>query len=574
MTLSDFCIKRPVFATVLSLVLIIFGIMGFQRLHTRFFPEFASNTIQIRVSYPGASASLVEHTVTTPIENALSGMEGIDTLTSISAQALTIVKIKVAPNENLYDLTNKIRNELSMINDELPRQASAPYVQMGHGEMDLIDIGFNIGNNKLDLLRDYLDRNVVNDFSQLPGVASVEIFGASSYVMDVEINPTAMFARHITTQEISQAIIANNLELPAGMIKTPNMEIPVTANTGLSNAAAFGDIELKNNDGKIVYLKDIATVSLIQNPNNQSIATINGKRGILLSVYNASNANPIAVSSEVKARLATMQPQFPDNIKAFVTFDQAKFMQNSISEVYKSIAFSVFLVSIIIYLFLGRLSSAMIPILTIPICIMATMGMMFVSGFSINIITLLALVLSIGLVVDDAIVVLENIHRHMEAGKSRLQAALIGSREITVPIIAMTLTLAAVYAPIGLIQAGGSSHIFASFAFTLASAVIISGFVALTLSPMMCSKVLKYDPENSNKIIQKIDQFFHRLAQQYKRFLNVVLSHRWKILGTTIVLVISTLLLVSLPKTYVPREDMGFVLTLKSHDAKNDEHQT
>lgn len=572
MKLPAFCIQRPVFATVLSLILVMIGVMGYQNLETRFFPRFAENRITISTAYPGASANLIETSITTPLEKSVSGIDGIDYMTSVSSQGVSSIKLMLKPGTNIYSVTSKIRNQVAMAASSLPATIQSPVVQTGYAGMDLMDIGFTIQGEPLNNLRDYLDRYVINRIQEQSGIATVDILGANKYAMRVTLHPNQMTARQINFQEVQQAIQNNNLQLPAGSIQTPTMDFPITAKTALHTAQQFGNIVVKNDKGNLIYLKDIATVTLGNDTESKSFVHINNNPGILLSVYNTTQSNPISAAKNLRELLKRIGAQLPSNVHYTITFDQSKFMNNSISEVYRTIGIAIILVAIIIFLSLGKIRSSLIPIVTIPICLLATMGLMYFVGFSINIITLLAIVLSIGLVVDDAIVVLENIHRHMENGLSRTEAAIKGSQEIATPIIAMTLTLAAVYAPIGLIK-GVVAHIFASFAFTLAIAVIISGFVALTLSPMMCSKFLTLDTKKQNQFTQKIELYFHQLTSRYQKLLSHVLLHRLKIVIITLVLAVAGFIVAgTLQKTFLPKEDMGFLITLlKSSSGSNNQ---
>ncbi|MCX7121285.1 MAG: efflux RND transporter permease subunit [Gammaproteobacteria bacterium] len=568
MKLPAFCIQRPVFATVMSLILIMIGIMGFQKLETRFLPRFALNRVTISTAYPGASANLVESSITTPLEKSISGIDGIDYVSSDSSQGSSYIKVILDPGTNIYDITNKIRNQIAMTSGELPGTILPPIVQTGHGEMDLMDVGFSIQSGHLKDLRDYLDRYVIDRITQLPGISTVQTYGANKYAMRITLHPNKMTARNVNIDDIQNAINNNNLQLPAGYIKSDTMDFPITAKTALHTATEFGNIVIKDNKGQLIYLKDIASVKLGNDTELKSIVKVNGKPAILLSVFNTDESNPIAEAKKLRALLSNVGSQLPSNIHYTITFDSSKFMSASISEVYKTIGISIAFVALIIFFSLGKCRSALIPIVTIPICILATMGLMYFAGFSINIITLLAIVLSIGLVVDDAIVVLENIHRHMENGLSRMQAAIKGSQEIATPVIAMTLTLAAVYAPIGLIK-GTVAHIFASFAFTLAIAVFISGFVALTLTPMMCSKFLTQD-KNPSQLNKNIDWFFTTLTTFYQKILTRVLHHRFKIIVVTVILAVGGFIIAcSLQKTFLPKEDMGFLVTSLSSPPGN-----
>ncbi len=573
MKLPSFCIRRPVFATVLSLILVMIGIMGYQNLETRFLPKFAANRVLISTDYTGASAHLIEKTITTPLEKSISGINGIEYVSSDSGQGYSAITVILEPGVNIYNVTSKIRNQIAMAASTLPNTIQAPVVQAGYSGMDLMDIGFTIQGAPLSVLRDYLDRYVTDRIQEQPGIATVDVLGANKYAMRITLHPNQMTARQINVTEIQQAINNSNLQLPAGYIKTTTMEFPITAKTALQTAKQFGDIVIKNNAGKLIYLKDIASVKLGDDMDAKSFVHINGKSAILLSVYNTNEANPIDASAQLRALLKRIGSQLPANIRYTITFDQSNFMKASISEVYKSIMLSISFVALIIFFSLGKIRSSLIPIVTIPICILATTGFMYFAGFSINIITLLAIVLSIGLVVDDAIVVLENIHRHMESGLSRMNAALKGCEEIATPVIAMTLTLAAVYAPIGLIK-GVVAHIFASFAFTLAIAVIISGFIALTLSPMMCSKFLPSTVNTQSTLSKNIENFFHRVTGFYKKLLSRVLINRFKIIVVTVVLAIGGFMVAAtLSKTFLPKEDMGFLITLlKSSTGSNNQY--
>lgn len=562
MNLPIFCIKKPVFSIVLSLILVVIGILGYQNLQTKFFPKFERNMIVINTSYPGASASLVEKSITTPLENALSGIEGVDEMKSLSSQGSSSIYLLLADGADITDFDNNVHDQVAMAESSLPSAVKAPSIQTGFEPMELLDIAFSADDNHIHQLRDYLDHNVIDRIEELPGIAAVTVSGANQYAMRITLDPIKMAALKISVNTIQEAINNNNLQLPAGEIKSSTMNFPVTAKTELKTAEQFGDIVLKNSKGKLIYLKDVATVALGSSIASKSIVRMNGKRAILLSVYNAIDANPMTASLRIRALLKQIKMQLPNSIHAVITFDQANYMQSSITEVYKSIFLSIFFVALIIFLFLGKIRSSLIPIVTIPICIMATMAAMHAFGFSLNIITLLAIVLSIGLVVDDAIVVMENIHRHIENGMNRFNAAIQGSSEIATPVIAMTLTLAAVYAPIGFIK-GIVSHIFASFAYTLASAVIISGFVALTLSPMMCSKLLPEHINKKNVLHHKIEDYFERFTYFYQKLLSTVLNHKLKIVIITILFsIISCFFIAGMPKTFVPKEDMGLIITL------------
>jgi multidrug efflux pump len=559
MNISEVCIKRPVFATVLSLILIVIGIMGLHYLDTRFLPKFENNHLWIETNYAGASAALVETSITTPLEEAVSGIEGIDTVSSTSYRGFSDITITLKDGVTVNDVANKVRDKVENTRSKLPDSVTAPEVETGgNGSGELMDIGFVDPNMDLPAIRDYLKRYVVNAIGQISGVAKVNYMGAGEYTMQVRLNPAKMAARQITIAEVQQAIKNSNIELPAGKIRGLNVDYPITAATKLNTAAEFNQIVVKQAKGKTIRIADIGQAKIAPDTTTDSFVRVNNKPGILLNIHATDEANPIDTSSRIKHYLKSISTDMPSGMKAIVAYDQSTFMKDSIYEVYVSILFSILCVLVIIYCFLGQLRSVAIPIVTIPICIFATFGIMYFLGFTINIITLLALVLSIGLVVDDAIVMLENVHRHIEAGEKPLMAAIKGSKEMTFAIVAMTLTLAAVYAPVGLIH-GKISAIFKPFALTLAGAVIISGFVALTLSPMMCAHLLK--PHTTSRYVSFLDRLFLRLGNGYQQALGFILNKRYLVIITMVFIIIGGFFLVkSVPFTFMPKEDVGIVM--------------
>ncbi|PHQ80709.1 MAG: multidrug transporter AcrB [Coxiella sp. (in: Bacteria)] len=559
MTLSEICIKRPVLAIVISLIMIVSGLVGYSYLNTRFFPKFQQNLLMISTYYPGASAKLVESSITSPIEEAISGVEGIKDVYSTSGQGESSINVDLMPSVDPDVIANKMRNKISLNSYKLPTSVKPPVVQVGWGNMDLLDIGITSTSQNLLSLRDYVERYLINQIEELPNVADVEVDGANKYAMRIALNPEKLHAYGLSVDDIKTVITNSNLQLPAGDIKANTLNYPITANTELHNAQQFSDLILKNTDHHVVRLKDVATVTLGHDSASRTIVRINGQRGINITVFNTTDGNPITASDSVLKLLKQIKNQLPAGMKLTVTFNQAHFMKTSIHEVYVSISIAVLCVIAIIFIFLGRLRSILIPLATIPVCIISTFALIYAFGYTLNIITLLAIVLSIGLIVDDAIVMLENIYRHIELGKTRLQAAYEGSREITFTVIAMTITLAAVYAPIGLIK-GKASHIFGSFAYTLAGAVIISGIVALTLSPMMCARVLptKITYTGYSKFLY---HFFNRLKRGYQRVLRAVLQVRLGVIATTLSIAVGGYFLVTaIPKGFMPAEDMGFMM--------------
>jgi len=569
MNLSEICIKRPVLAIVLSLILVVIGIMGFHYLDTRFFPKFEKDIINVTTNYPGASAKLIESSITTPLEESVSGIQGIDTIQSDSYQSSSVIKVSVKFGSNVDDIANQIRNKVEQARSQLPKNVDAPIVEVGGGNMDLMDIGFTAPKGNVNATRDYLDRYVVNKIQQIPGIASVREVGADKYAMRIWLDPKKMAARSLSISQVTAAIQNSNLELPAGEVKSNTINYPITAATKLTTAKEFNNIIVKNDGGNLVRIKDIGHAELGSDSSDQSIVKLNGKPGVLLSITNATDANPIDAAKQVNSFLSSIKPTLPQGMYAVHSFDMSVYMNDSVHEVYITILIAVLCVILVIFIFLGQFRTVIIPIATIPVCILASFGLMYLLGFTINVITLLALVLSIGLVVDDAIVMLENIYRHIENGAKPLAAAIKGSKEITFAVIAMTITLAAVYAPVGLMH-NQAANIFRSFAFTLAGAVLISGFVALTLSPMMCSRFLKGNIAQAKGYSLFIENLYVRMANGYGKILSHILKVRIFVVFAAILIAIGGFFLFkSTPNAFIPPEDMGLVIAASSYAPPN-----
>lgn len=560
MSISEICIRRPVLATILSLILVVIGIMGLYYLDTQFLPKFASNHLTVAATYPGASAQLVETSVTTPLEEAISGIEGIDSLNSTSYQNFSQIQVTLKDGSDPNEIMNKVRAGIENARSKLPSNIAPPDVEMRNpGAGELLDIGVVDPTMNLPAIRDYVERYVVKEIQQIEGVSNVNVTGANVYVMRINLDPKKMAARQVTTSDVQQAVTSSNIELPAGKIKGVSFDYPVTAATKINTAEEFNNIVVKQNNGNSIRIRDIGSAKITSDPSSDSFVRINNQPGILLSVNGTDDANPINTAKYVAQFLEKSKNQQPAGMKMVIAYDQSDFMKESIHEVYISIFFSILCVLIVIYLFLGQIRSVSIPIITIPICLFATFGLMYFMGFTINIITLLALVLSIGLVVDDAIVMLENIHRHIERGEKPFMAAIKGSKEIAFAVIAMTLTLAAVYAPVGFVH-GKISALFKPFAFTLAGAVIISGFVALTLSPMMSARLLK-PKANHSRYLVFLDGVFAKLGNQYRAVLGYILNKRYLILMAMVFIIIGGVFIVrAVPFGFMPEEDMGLVI--------------
>ncbi|MCA3572396.1 MAG: efflux RND transporter permease subunit, partial [Aestuariivirga sp.] len=489
MGFTELCIRRPVFATVLSLVLVLAGLMSFSRLTIREYPNIDEPQVSVQTNYPGASAAIIESQVTQVLEGSLAGIEGIDTIESTSSAEQSRITIRFRSTVNIDAATSDVRDRVSRVRRQLPEEITEPTI--AKVEADAQPIMFLVMQSdsmNAAELTDYVDRIVVNRFKNLDGVADVTINGERRYAMRVWIDAARLAGHGLTVQDVETAIRNQNADIPAGRIESVEREFTVLSRTALGTAEEFAAIVLKEGGGRQVRLGDVAKVEL-GTADVRRESRYNGQTAISVGVVKTAVANPLDVAREVNELLPRLNAELPEGTSIVVGFDSTVFIDRSIENVFKTILEAIGLVLVIIFLFLHSFRAALIPIVTIPVSLIATFAIMYATGLTVNTLTLLAMVLAIGLVVDDAIVVLENIYRHIEEGMRPFGAAIKGAREIGFAVIAMTLTLAAVYAPIAFTP-GRTGRLFLEFAVTLAGAVIVSGFVALTLTPMMCSRLL------------------------------------------------------------------------------------
>lgn len=558
MKLPEICIRQPVLAIVLSLVLVVLGVVGFHRLELRFFPKMQLPIVTVSTYYEGASAALMESQVTTQIENALAGVDNVASISSNSWQGGSSITVLFRLGGNFEEEASSVRDQVFAIRDKLPTDAQPPTITVGTKGNPVLGIGFIDPQKKSPDIRDYVERSVQPLLRQLPGVGEIDILGASDYAMRIWLNASKMVAHEVTVTDVKNALTANNIYFPAGSIQGPKRNYSIVSKTQLLNAKAFSDIIVKHSNGRTVRLKDIGHVALGYRSLYNAPMRIDGQNGIEVMIKPIQDANPITVAQEVKTKLTTIQKNLPLGMKATVNYDASTFLKSSIDETFWAIGEAVVLVILVVFLFLGSLRAASIPIITIPVSLISVFAIISLFGFSINVMSLLGIVLAIGLVVDDAIVMLENIHRHIEQGMTTFQAAIKGSREIGFAVIAMGLTLVAVYAPVGFVQ-GFTAGLFKEFAFTLAGAVVISTFVALTLSPMMCSRILLPRTSNTGFVVY-IDRVFAKLSVVYQHALKIALNRRkFFILGLIAVALIGYGLFKSLSSELIPKEDIGLV---------------
>ncbi|MGQ9371094.1 MexW/MexI family multidrug efflux RND transporter permease subunit [Azospirillum sp. ST 5-10] len=524
MAFTDLFIRRPVLSVVVSLLILLVGARALLDLPIRQYPELKNTVITVTTLYPGASPDLMQGFITTPIEQAVSTAEGIDYITSSSTQGQSVVtaniRLNFDPNVAMTDVMAKVQQ----VKYQIPSEANDPVILKSTGETtSILYMGFASPELSEAAITDYLTRVVQPTLSTVEGVSEAAILGGQTFAMRVWLDPERMAARGISPGDVRAAIQANNFQSAPGQAKGAFVVINITTNTGLTDVEQFRDMVVKAEGTSLVRLRDIATVELGAQRTDSSVA-MNGQRAIFIGVNATPTGNPLNIVADIRKLVPELQRNLPPSLKMEIVYDSTRFIQASIDEVVKTLLEAVGIVIVVIFLFLGSVRAVLIPIVTIPLSIIGAATFMLAMGFSLNLLTLLAMVLAIGLVVDDAIVVVENVHRHLEEGRSPVQAALIGAREIVGPVISMTITLAAVYAPIGFLG-GLTGALFREFAFTLAGSVVISGVVALTLSPMMCSLLLTREM-SEGRFARFVDRTFSRLEGWYGRRLAGALDYR------------------------------------------------
>jgi len=569
MSFTDIFIRRPVLASVVSLLILLIGLAAGFNLQVRQYPKITNTTITITTAYPGANADVIRGFITTPIQQAVASAEGIDTLTSSSQQNFSIVtlnlRLDASPDRAVADVLSKIQQ----IKSVLPRESQDPVVVKQTGETTaLMYLSFNSKEMTGSQITDYLTRVVQPRLQTINGVANAQILGGQTFAMRIWLNPDKMAALGVTPVDVRNALAANNFITAAGQVKADFVQTTINAATALDNPAAFGKLVVATRGDALIRLADLATIEL-GSESADSSSVFDGLKAVFIGIFATPTSNPLTVIGDVRKAFPDIQRQLPASLEAAIAYDATKFINASINEVVITLLEAAGIVIVVIFLFLGNLRSTLIPIVTIPLSLIGVMFALLALGYSINLLTLLALVLAIGLVVDDAIVVVENIHRHIEEGMQPFDAALTGAREIAVPVISMTITLAAVYAPIGFVS-GLTGALFREFAFTLAGAVVVSGIIALTLSPMMASKLLR--PRHSTTGFNRfLDRTFDRLRGRYERRLNRTLNHRPVTLLILAGVVAATgIMYVTTQKELAPEEDQGILFNIiKTPQAAN-----
>ncbi len=526
MVLSNISIHRPVLATVMSLMIILVGIMSFQRLSVREYPKIDQPVVSVRTVYAGASPEIIESQITQPLEDSLSGVEGIKTIKSVSREQVSQISVEFTLERDVDDAANDVRDRVARVRSRLPEEADDPVIAKIEADAQAI-IWLKLSSDHHNALEitDYADRFVIPRFQVLTGVASVIIGGQRRYAMRIWLDRDRLAAYQLTPQDVETALRRQNVEVPSGRIESLQREFTVLTVTDLRETDEFNHLIIKEINGYPIRLSDVGQAE-IGPEDERSILRVNGDPAVGLGVVKQSTANTLSVAKAVRAQIPKVK--LLPGMEMKVVFDTAVFVEKSIEAVYKAMFEAFILVVLVIFLFLRSIRVTFIPFVTIPVSLIGAFIFLHALNFSINILTLLGLVLAIGIVVDDAIVMLENIHRHLEKGASPMEAALTGSQEIGFAVVAMTITLAAVFVPLAFMT-GNTGRLFTEFALTVAAAVVVSGFVALTLTPMMCSKFLVAH-EQHGLFYNLTEKFFNLLNDSYRLILRGTLHVRWFIL--------------------------------------------
>lgn len=596
MNITDIFIKRPVLSTVVSLMILVLGLRSLMELPIRQFPYTENAVVTVTTYYYGADPNVMASFITTPLEASIAQANGIDYMTSNSTLSTSTIQVNLRLNYDSNKAVSEINTKVNAVINQLPREAQQPIITVAVGEtIDSMYMGFYSDNLARNQITDYLIRVVQPKLQSLEGVQLAEILGTRQFALRAWLDPQKMAALNITGNDVATTMVANNLISAVGRTDGNMVVVNLNAATGLHSVEEFKDLVIKSNNAAIVRLKDIAQVTLGAE-NYDTEVKFDGIPAVYIGIKVAPTANILTVIDRVRKAFPEIESQLPDGLKGRIVYDGTKYVYSAIHEVESSLTEALLIVTAVIFLFLGNVRSVIIPVVAIPLSLIGAFFIMLLLGYSINLLTLLALVLAIGLVVDDAIIVVENIYRHMEAGMPRLDAALLGAKELANPIIAISIVLIAVYVPIGF-MGGLTGALFSEFAFTLAGAVGVSAIIALTLSPMMCSKLLKtaknheHNPNNNPSIqndssqktanktrfnlVTYIDKNFDKLSSNYKKFLSSSLNH------LSVFIVFSVIILSSIYFLYAnamhelaPDEDQGIIISLLTAQPNASLYQT
>jgi len=543
----------------MSLLIILIGVISFLRLTVREYPRIDTPVVSVRTVYKGASPQVIESQVTQPLEDSISGIEGVKSIKSVSREEVSQITVEFVPERNTDAAANDVRDRVSRVRALLPDAVDEPTIAKVEADAQAI-IWLRLNSDRHGALEisDYADRFVVDRLKTLSGVASVIIGGERRYAMRIWLDRERLAAYGLTPQDVEDALRRQNIEVPSGRIESRNREFTVLSETDLRTPEQFNRLIVREVNGYPVRLRDVGRAELGP-ADERNIVRVNGNPAVGMGIVKQSTANTLSVARAVKAEVPKIRAALPAGMDLGIAFDSSVFIEKSIEAVYEVMLEALLLVVLVIYFFLRSLRATLIPFVTIPVSLIGAFFLIWIMGFSINVLTLLGIVLAIGLVVDDAIVVLENIHRHIEAGMQPMKAAIAGSREIAFAVVAMTITLAAVFAPLAF-STGNTGRLFMEFALTVASAVVVSGFVALTLTPMMCSRLLRREATHG-QVYNSLERFFVGLADGYRRLLSACLNRRLVVVGVfAAASAIGATLFATLKSELSPLEDRGFFL--------------
>jgi multidrug efflux pump len=568
MKFTDIFINKPVLAMVVSLFILIFGLRAFSELNVRQYPELRNAVVNVTTVYYGADADLIQGFITTPLEREIASAEGIDYMSSTSSAGVSTIQAYIRLDHDPNEALTQIAAKVNKMRGQLPPESEDPVIDLQQGQQ-IAAMYVSFASETLDnnQITDYLTRVVQPKLVTVPGVQRADILGAGTFAMRVWLKPDRMAALQVTASDVSNALRANNVLSAVGSTKGQMVAIDMTARTDLQSPEEFRQLVIREEGGAIVRLGDVADV-VLGSENYGTSVRINGESATFMGIFVSPDANSLDVIADVRALWDNeIVPQLPEGLVATIPYDSTEAIQDAINEVVSTIIEAVIIVIVVIYLFLGSLRSVLIPAVTVPLSLIGALFLMLLMGFTINLLTLLAMVLAIGIVVDDAIIVLENIHRHIEEGMSPYDAAIKGARELAWPVVAMTTTLVAVYLPIGF-QGGLTGILFTEFAFTLAGSVLLSGVIALTLSPMMSAKILKpHGAGGKGRLEAWLDRKFDALQAGYMRRLHGTLETKSVVAAFgAIVLVSCVFLYATAPKEPAPLEDEGFIFAISQAD--------
>ncbi len=555
---TDVFIHRPVLASVISLLLLVLGFRALTSLEVRQYPRTENTVVTVRTPYPGASSELVKGFITTPLQQAIAEADGIDYITSSSKQGLSTIEVNMKLNYDAHAAVAEIQAKVASQRGVLPDQADDPIIEAVTGDAtSLMYIAFYSASMNRQQIADYLLRVVRPQLQAIPGVSKAQIFGNQAFAMRIWLDPRRMAAQNVTANDVRQALEKNNYLASPGATRGELVSIDLTTTTDVSRTEDFDQLVVREQNGALVRIADVARVELGAEDYNAA-SLYNDRTATYIGIDGAPGANPLTVAGRVRDVMPNLKAQMPAGLEVFIPYDASVFIQESINEVFTTLGEVIVIVLLVIYLSLGSLRAALIPALAVPLSIVGAAFLMLLMGFSINLLTLLAMVLAIGLVVDDAIVVVENVHRHIALGEGRFEASLNAARELWLPILAMTTTLVAVYAPVGF-MGGLVGTLFTEFAFSLAAAVLISGVVALTLSPMLASRVLHDGPPGAFE--QRVERAFAWLTERYRNALRANLPYWPAFIGFAVLVLLSMFpLYLTSQHELAPNEDQGILL--------------